>query len=95
MMTDDELIIAMFDQDQAIARKAKELYDKRHAPDEAPPRPFTADLLIEKFGDQAYDKACRMATEALRAGDRETCRQLCGVGVELLRRGYNKNEASE
>lgn len=52
--------------------------------------PFTLESLIEVFGDQAYHKGCRMAVEALRAGDREACRQISAAVLVLVARGYHK-----
>lgn len=51
---------------------------------------FTADSLIEVFGDQAYHKALRMVAEALQSEDRESCRQLSTAARELMRRGYHR-----
>jgi hypothetical protein len=51
---------------------------------------FTADSLIEAFGDQAYHKGLRMACEALQADDRGACRSLCQANLELMHRGYHK-----
>lgn len=51
---------------------------------------FTADALIETFGDQAYHKGLDMAVEALRSGDKLSCRELCQANIELMKRGYHK-----
>jgi hypothetical protein len=51
---------------------------------------FTADSLIEAFGDQAYHKGLRMVVEALMAGERESCRALSVATRELMMRGYHK-----
>lgn len=59
--------------------------------DENKPQWVTADSLIEAFGDQAYHRGLRMAVEALQAGDREACRTLAAVNLELMRRGFHKN----
>jgi hypothetical protein len=52
---------------------------------------FTADSLIEAFGDQAYHKGVKMAVEALRSGDQASCRELAKANIKLLQRGYHKN----
>lgn len=55
------------------------------------PAVFTADSLIEAFGDQAYHKGVRMVVECLHVGDHESCRQLSQANIELLKRGYHKH----
>ncbi len=47
LVTDDELIHAMFDRDPAIARIAKQLYDERHAGDPKLPEPPHCDECFE------------------------------------------------
>ena len=54
------------------------------------PIAFTAESLIEVFGDQAYHKGIRMAVEALQSGDRLTARELATANIELIKRGYHK-----
>ncbi|MGH9665768.1 MAG: hypothetical protein ACRD9L_15185 [Bryobacteraceae bacterium] len=51
---------------------------------------FTADSLIQAFGDQAYHKALKMTIEALQADDIESCKALAKATRELLIRGYHK-----
>jgi hypothetical protein len=46
-MTDDELILAMFDRDPAIARIAKRMYDAKHAGDPVPREPAHCDECFE------------------------------------------------
>ncbi len=56
---------------------------------------FTADSLIEAFGDQAYHKGLRMVVESLQAGDRESCAAISTACRELMARRYHKNEKRE
>lgn len=51
---------------------------------------FTADSLVEVFGNQAYHKGLQMAIEALQAGDKQACRELSAANIELMKRGYHK-----
>lgn len=52
---------------------------------------FSADDLIQTFGDQAYHKGVRMALEALCHGDPVACRALSQANIELIKRGYHKH----
>jgi hypothetical protein len=52
---------------------------------------FSAEDLVQVFGDQAYHKGVRMAIEALRSGDMESSRKLAAANLELMRRGYHKH----
>lgn len=56
---------------------------------------LTADTLIAQFGPEAYDKACEMAIEALKTGNRSQCRVVSQAATELIRRGYGKKEGGE
>jgi len=51
---------------------------------------FSADDLIQTFGEQAYHKGLKMAVEALRNGDRESSNRLARANLELIKRGYHK-----
>jgi hypothetical protein len=51
---------------------------------------FTADALIQAFGDGAYHRGVEMVIVALQQGDADACRQLRDANIELMRRGYHK-----
>lgn len=59
------------------------------------PVAFTADGLIEAFGDQAYYKGVRMAMEALEHGDRESSRALAKANIEATTRNRRSRRMPE
>ncbi|MGH9665555.1 MAG: hypothetical protein ACRD9L_14110 [Bryobacteraceae bacterium] len=59
-------------------------------PENRAERLFTADSLIQAFGDQAYHKGLRMTVEALQSDDMESCQALAKATRELMMRGYHK-----
>lgn len=56
---------------------------------------FTAQGLIDAFGDQAYHKGCAMTIEALRAADQASSRALAKANIELIKMGYHKKPRTE